>query len=65
MHHPTIPLLIMVVKVKKRIHGGLLSPGVEYEAEPMFFDGRQKVKVHVPASVVCVIVGWDDIEVVG
>lgn len=55
----------MKVKVKKRIHGGLLSPGVEYEAEPMFFDGRQKVKVHVPASVVCVIVGWDDIEIVG
>jgi hypothetical protein len=36
--------------------------GVKYDAEPIFLDGEQKVQVHLPGTVICIAVRWDDIE---
>lgn len=41
--------------------------GVVYDAEPTFMDNlqpKERVKVFLPNSVICVLVPWDMVEVV-
>ena len=51
--------------MKRDIHGGLLEAGEIYRAEPFFYELEQRVKVYLPGSLdTCVIVDWDDFDVV-
>ena len=55
----------MRVRMRRDIHGGLLEAGGIYRAEPFFYELEQRVKVYLPGSSdVCVIVDWDDFDVV-
>lgn len=49
------------VKLKKQVHG--FTTDVIYKAESVFMYGEQKVKVHIPNTVVVIILDWDDVEV--
>jgi len=51
----------MKVKLKRDFYD-LWKAGVEYPAEPAFFDGKQGVKVMFPGYALVLGVSWDDIE---
>lgn len=36
--------------------------GLVYYAEPFFFDNKQQVKVFLPNTAICLVVGWEFIE---
>ncbi len=50
----------MKVKLKRDFYEW--KAGVEYPAEPAFFDGKQGVKVFLPGYAIVLDVSWDDIE---
>jgi hypothetical protein len=51
----------MKVKLKRDFYD-LWKAGVEYPAEPVFRDGRQRVSVRYSSWSICIIVDWEDIE---